>query len=131
MLGAKWWLVVDGGRSGHNGKGRPRTNNNANMNGSLSILSRPVLSQSVTSLVSPAATPSYEPLRRLSAAVVAYHYCQVSVPAHVYYVFIGVRNIVSKNFFDLAFEKLLQKFSYRSFEFTALLNDQNNKDRVL
>lgn len=45
--------------------------------GSLSNLSRPNMSQSVTSLVSPLPLPSYEPLRRLSACVVAYHYCQV------------------------------------------------------
>jgi len=47
---------------------------NNNMNGSVS---RPALSQSLTSLVSPTPVPSYEPLRRLSASVVAYHYCQV------------------------------------------------------
>ena len=48
------------------------------MNGSLSNLSRPPnLSQSVTSLISPLPTLTYEPLRRLSASVVAYHYCQL------------------------------------------------------
>ena len=48
-----------------------------NVNGSLSNLSRPNISQSVTSLVSPLPALTYEPLRRLSACVVAYHYCQV------------------------------------------------------
>lgn len=74
-------MVVDGGRSGHNGKGRPaaglRTSNNSSVNGSLSSLSRPHISQSVTSLVSPMPVLSYEPLRRLASSVVAYHYCQV------------------------------------------------------
>jgi len=70
---------VDGTRSRHNGKGRPplvaglRTTNS----GSLSNLSRPNISQSVTSLVSPLPVLTYDPLRRLSASVVAYHYCQV------------------------------------------------------
>jgi len=54
-----------------------RSSNSGNMNGSLSNLSRPNISQSVTSLVSPLPTLTYEPLRRLSASVVAYHYCQV------------------------------------------------------
>ena len=54
-----------------------RTTNNGNVNGSLSNLSRPNISQSVTSLVSPLPVLTYEPLRRLSASVVAYHYCQV------------------------------------------------------
>lgn len=40
-------------------------------------MSRPSISQSVTSLVSPLPTLTYEPLRRLAASVVAYHYCQV------------------------------------------------------
>lgn len=79
------YLFVDGARGGHNGKGRPqpvpvpglRTANSGNMNGSLSNLSRPNFSQSVTSLVSAMPTQTYEPLRRLSASVVAYHYCQV------------------------------------------------------
>ena len=78
-------LFVDGTRGGHNGKGRPlpvpvpglRTTNSGNMNGSLSNLSRPNISQSVTSLVSALPLQTYEPLRRLSASVVAYHYCQV------------------------------------------------------
>ena len=54
-----------------------RSTNSGNMNGSLSNLSRPNISQSVTSLVSPLPTLTYEPLRRLSASVVAYHYCQI------------------------------------------------------
>jgi len=77
------WLFVDGTRGGHNGKGRPvpdpglRAANSGNTNGSLSNLSRPNISQSVTSLVSPLSMRTYEPLRRLSASVVAYHFCQV------------------------------------------------------
>lgn len=54
-----------------------RTTNSGSMNGSLSNLSRPNISQSVTSLVAPLPTLTYEPLRRISASVVAYHYCQV------------------------------------------------------
>lgn len=54
-----------------------RTANSGNMNGSLSNLSRPNISQSVTSLVSAMPMQTYEPLRRLSASIVAYHYCQV------------------------------------------------------
>ena len=77
------WLDIDGIHGGHNGKGRPlpvpalRMTNSGNMNGSLSNLSRPHVSQSVTSLISPLPLQTYDPLRRLSASVVAYHYCQV------------------------------------------------------